>query len=132
MKKHIKLTIDEQTLAEYDKHYFSIHTKATKRPIAHPYHESINQWMIMKRPMMNALKGKWKDFIVWFIEQQGDANWSLPLISIRTGVTMWIIPAQSLFWTGYAKADLLSMTTAIMSRSSLSRAGLTMSAHAQR
>lgn len=28
----------------------------------------------MKRPMMNALKGKWKDFIVWFIEQQGYTN----------------------------------------------------------
>lgn len=73
-REHIKLTIDEQTLAEYDKHYFSIHTKATKRPISRPYHESINQWMIMKRPMMNALKGKWKDFIVWFIEQQGYTN----------------------------------------------------------
>jgi len=72
--KHIKLTIDEGTLAEYEKHYFSIHKQAKKKPIAHPYHESINQWMIMKRPMMNALKGKWKDFIVWFIDQQGYAN----------------------------------------------------------
>ncbi len=74
VKKHIKLTIDERVLAEYDRYYFSIHTKAAKRPIAHPYHESINQWMIMKRPMMNALKAKWKDFIVWFIEQQGYTN----------------------------------------------------------
>ena len=74
MKKHIKLTIDAQSLAEYDKHYFSIHTKAAKRPIPYPFHESINQWMIMRRPMMNALKRKWKDFIVWFIERQGYAN----------------------------------------------------------
>lgn len=28
----------------------------------------------MKRPMMNALKQKWKDFIVWFIENQGYSN----------------------------------------------------------
>ena len=28
----------------------------------------------MKRPMMNALKQKWKDFIVWFIEDQGYTN----------------------------------------------------------
>lgn len=28
----------------------------------------------MKRPMMNALKQKWKDFIVWFIKNQGYAN----------------------------------------------------------
>ena len=61
VKKHIKLTIDERVLAEYDRYYFSIHTKAAKRPIA-------------QRPMMNALKAKWKDFIVWFIEQQGYTN----------------------------------------------------------
>jgi len=24
--------------------------------------------------MMNSLKGKWKDFIVWFIDQQGYSN----------------------------------------------------------
>lgn len=28
----------------------------------------------MKRPMMNALKQKYKDFIVWFIERQGYTN----------------------------------------------------------
>lgn len=74
MKKRIKLTIDEQVLQGYEKYYFALHPKASKRPIAHPYHESINQWMIMKRPMMNALKAKWKDFIVWFIDQQGYTN----------------------------------------------------------
>lgn len=73
-KKHIRLVIDDGVLAEYDKYYFAIHTKATKRPIKRPYHESINQWMIMRRPMMNALKARWKDFIVWFIEQQGYTN----------------------------------------------------------
>lgn len=30
--------------------------------------------MIMKRQMMNALKGRWKDFIVWFIDAQGYTN----------------------------------------------------------
>ena len=43
-------------------------------PIARPYHESINQWMIMRRSQMNALKQKWKDFIKWFVEEQGYAN----------------------------------------------------------
>lgn len=28
----------------------------------------------MKRPMMNALKQKWKDFIIWFIDNQGYSN----------------------------------------------------------
>jgi len=70
----IKLVIDNSTLEEYEKYYFSIHTKAKKKPIDHPYHESINVWMVMKRPMMNALKQRWKDFIVWFIDNQGYTN----------------------------------------------------------
>jgi len=74
MMKHIRLIFDEFTLRAYEAHYFSLHPKAKKAPIHHPYHESINQWMIMKRPMMNALKGKWKEFIVWLIGQQGYAN----------------------------------------------------------
>ena len=28
----------------------------------------------MKRPMMNALKQRWKDFIRWFVEKQGYSN----------------------------------------------------------
>lgn len=28
----------------------------------------------MRRPMMNALKQRWKDFIVWFIDEQGYTN----------------------------------------------------------
>ena len=30
--------------------------------------------MILKRPMMNALKQKWKDFIKWFVDDQGFTN----------------------------------------------------------
>lgn len=30
--------------------------------------------MIMKRPMMNALKQRWKDFICYFIDSQGYSN----------------------------------------------------------
>ena len=28
----------------------------------------------MKRPMMNALKQRWKDFICWFMDRQGYSN----------------------------------------------------------
>ena len=70
----IILTIDNNTLDDYSKYYFSIHTRAKKVPISHPYHESINKWMIMKRPMMNALKGKWKNFICWLVKEQGYDN----------------------------------------------------------
>ena len=72
--KEIILTIDNNTLERYEEYYFSIHPRAHKKPISHPYHESINVWMIMKRPMMNALKQKWKDFIKYFIEEQGYTN----------------------------------------------------------
>lgn len=64
----IKLVIDNTVLEDYEKAYFAKHPKAKKKPIAHPYHESINQWMIMKRPQMNALKQRWKEFIEWFVE----------------------------------------------------------------
>lgn len=70
----IKIVIDNSTLSRYEEYYFSIHKRASKKPIKHPYHESINEWMIMKRPMMNALKQKWKDMIVWLVCDQGYAN----------------------------------------------------------
>lgn len=75
-RKHsaIILTIDNDVLDRYSAHYFTIHPKAVKKPIKHPYHESINTWMIMKRPAMNSLKQKWKDFIKWFVNEQGYAN----------------------------------------------------------
>ena len=70
----LKLVIDNDTLSSYERMYFKLHPKATKKPIENPYHPLMNVWMIMKRPMMNDLKQKWKDFIVWFIKEQGYAN----------------------------------------------------------
>lgn len=72
--RSILLTIDNATLDMYTEYYFTIHPKAQKKPIPRPYHESINTWMIMKRPAMNNLKQKWKDFIYWFINDQGYEN----------------------------------------------------------
>jgi len=70
----ITMTIDNEVIDKYAEYYFSIHTRAKNKPIKNPYHESINQWMVMKRAMMNALKQKWKDFIKWFVEEQGYSN----------------------------------------------------------
>lgn len=70
-KDRYNLVIDNSVLEEYNRYYFLQHPKANKKPIVHPYHESINVWMIMKRPMMNALKQRWKDFIKWYITQLG-------------------------------------------------------------
>ena len=79
----IKLVIDNSTLERYEQYYFSIHPRASKRPIENPYHPTINTWMIMKRPMMNALKQKWKDFIVWFINDLGYANMNIERCSMK-------------------------------------------------
>lgn len=70
----ILLVIDYDVLERYSKYYFMIHKRAKKVPIKYPYQESINEWMIMQRPAMNSLKQKWKDFIKWFVEDQGYAN----------------------------------------------------------
>lgn len=72
--KTITLTIDNSVLDRYTEHYFKLHPRAKKVPIKRPYHESINTWMILKRPAMNALKQKWKDFIQWFVNDQGYEN----------------------------------------------------------
>lgn len=65
---YIKLVLDQEVLNKYSKHYFVEHPRARKVPIAHPYHESINKWFVMKRPEMNALKQKWKNFCKWWIK----------------------------------------------------------------
>lgn len=70
----IEMVIDNDTLLLYYSYYFAFHPRAKKKPIPNPYHESINQWMIMKRPMMNAIKQKWKDFIVWLVGAKGYSN----------------------------------------------------------
>ena len=67
----ITLILDNSTLEKYDEYYFSLHPKARKRPIEHPYHPSINTWFIMRRPELNQLKQKWKDFVVWWINDLG-------------------------------------------------------------
>lgn len=69
-----RLILDNNTLEKYEKYYFSIHTRAKKKPIEHPYHESINKWFIMQRPQMNALKQKWKDFCIWWVKELGYEN----------------------------------------------------------
>ena len=74
MSKAIQLTIDNSVLERYNKYYFSLHPKAHVPPIKQPYHESINAWMVMRRPAMNSLKQKWKDFIKWLVEEQGYSN----------------------------------------------------------
>lgn len=74
MDNEICLVIDNDVVDRYTEYYFSLHPRAHVPPIKQPYHESINTWMIMKRAAMNHLKQKWKDFIVWFVSEQGYSN----------------------------------------------------------
>ena len=69
--KEIKLIIDNDVVEKYNQYYFSKHPKARKKAIEHSYHPSINTWMVLPRIQMNALKQKWKDFIVYWINDLG-------------------------------------------------------------
>lgn len=80
----IKLIIDEDTLKNYNEYYFDKYPKRKVPPITKPTHPSINVWFIMPRPQMNALKGKWKDFIVWFVEQEKLSNLNIENCSIES------------------------------------------------
>jgi Holliday junction resolvase RusA-like endonuclease len=64
----IKLTLDQEVLDKYNRYYFLEHPKAKKVPIEHPYHPSINTWIILPRIQMNALKQKWKDFVKFWMK----------------------------------------------------------------
>ena len=90
------MVVDYDLINRYNEYYFSIHTKAKKNPIPRPYHESINQWMIMKRPMMNALKQKWKEFIRWYVEELGYSNLRINKCEIH----------QSVFYPTKARHDI--------------------------
>lgn len=69
--KEIKIVLDNSVLEKYNLYYFSQHPRAKKEPIEHPWHPSINVWFVMQRPQMNSLKQKWKDFIIWVINDLG-------------------------------------------------------------
>lgn len=69
-ENYIKLILDQDVINKYNKHYFLKHPKAKNAPIEHPYHPSINSWIILPRIQMNALKQKWKDFIKFWIKYE--------------------------------------------------------------
>ena len=69
--KEYKLILDNELINKYSEYYFKLHPKAKKKPIDKPNHPSINQWCILPRIQMNALKQKWKDFGIWWINSLG-------------------------------------------------------------
>lgn len=67
-ENYIKLILDNEVLEKYNTYYFLEHPRAKKKPILKPRHESINVWCILPRIQMNALKQKWKSFVVWWMK----------------------------------------------------------------
>lgn len=76
------IVIDNQVVEKYNSYYFSLHPRAKKKPIEHPYHPSINTWCILPRIQMNALKQKWKDFGCWLVNELGYQKMQLDNFSI--------------------------------------------------
>ena len=67
-KDKIVITFTPELLEEWTKIYLKKHPRTKKKPIAKPIHESLNVWTIMRRPMANALKQKWKEFVQFCVD----------------------------------------------------------------
>lgn len=74
MSGTINLVVDQNVVDNYASYYFEQHPKAKKKPIERPTIISLNEWFILPRLQMNALKQKHKDFIIWWINELGLQN----------------------------------------------------------
>ena len=70
-KNQIIISITQELVDEYNAYYLSKNKRRKKPAIDSPLLPSLNKWMIMKRPMMNALKQRWKDLNIYICEKQG-------------------------------------------------------------
>lgn len=70
-KDVIEIEFTEELLEMWTEKYMKSHPRTKKKPIASPIHESINIWSIMRRPMMNSLKSRWKDFGKFVVDYYG-------------------------------------------------------------
>ena len=85
-ENYIKLILDNNVLEKYNTYYFFKHPKAKKKPIEKPMHPSINQWCILPRIQMNALKQKWKDFVCFWMKLEKLENKKLDSFDITITV----------------------------------------------
>ena len=83
-----RIVIDNALVNEYCLFYFKQHPRAKKRPIDRPIHPSLNQWMILPRIQMNALKQKWKDFGKYVVKKHGLQNKRLEEFDMEFSVFM--------------------------------------------
>lgn len=70
----IKIIIDKDAIEKYTEYYFKQYPGRRKRPIEKPIPPSLNQWMVMPRFQMNALKQTWKEFGNWLVKHNNLEN----------------------------------------------------------
>lgn len=83
-----KLILDQSLLNEYNDYYFTQHPRAKKIPIERPIPPSLNQWIILPRMQMNALKQRWKDFGIWWIQKLGYCEKKLERFTVAMTIYM--------------------------------------------
>jgi hypothetical protein len=65
----IKIVIDDEILEKYNKYYFSKYLRRRKIPIEKPIPPSLNKWIVMPRFQANNEKQKWKEFMIWLVNE---------------------------------------------------------------
>jgi len=73
----ILITLDKNTLDEYNKYYFAKYPRRKVAPIKKPIPPSLNEYISMIRMAQNTLKGKYKEFSIWLAEHYKINNLSL-------------------------------------------------------
>jgi Holliday junction resolvase RusA-like endonuclease len=76
-KNIIKLSLTQDVVDDFNNYYRLCHPKSKKKAIEHPYHPSINQWMILNNLQLNTIKQKWKEMIVYWLRNLGYQNTGL-------------------------------------------------------
>ena len=84
----IKIVITQEIVDEYNNYYLAHNKRARKKPIERPIIPSLNTWIILRRPMMNAMKQRHKDFIVWLIKKLGYQDLQLSHFTMKCKVFM--------------------------------------------
>lgn len=70
-KEIIEIEFTEDLLNIWTDKYMKKHPRAKKKPLQFSSHPSLNTWIILKRPSMNALKQKWADFTEFVVDYYG-------------------------------------------------------------
>ena len=70
-KDVIEIEFTEELLEAWTEMWRKKHTRAKKNPIKKSSHPSINEWMILRRPIMNSLKQNWASFTEFVVDYYG-------------------------------------------------------------